>query len=165
MSRQKYIDSGADFSACGKYRYRLWRVWDQQLPSVAFVGLNPSTADADKDDHTIRRCVSLAKANGFGRLEMLNIWAYRATDPRKLPTFVTEEEQHNTIVVYQVACSCARVIAAWSSHPKAAHRLGAHGGVPKWWCFGVTKDGSPRHPSRLPNGVKMVRWPLEGGGA
>jgi hypothetical protein len=159
MKNSVYLSMGADLSACGRYRYRLWREWSTQLPILGVVGLNPSTADASKDDHTIRRCVSLAKANGYGRLEMLNLWAFRATDPSNLPTVVTEEEQHNTIVVHEISRSCARMVAAWSSHPKAALRLGSHGGVREWWCFGVTKDGSPRHPSRLPNGVCMVRWP------
>ena len=76
-------DRGADISPCGKYRYSLWRDWDWQgfANRVMFVGLNPSTADATNDDPTIRRCVRFATDWGFGGLVMVNLFAYRATDP------------------------------------------------------------------------------------
>src|SRR5207245_10014631 len=74
--------SGASFSRDRRYRYRLWRRWDAARPVVAFVMLNPSTADAARDDPTIRRWSGFARAWGYGRLEVVNLFAYRATDPR-----------------------------------------------------------------------------------
>ena len=84
----KNIRAGAKISGCGTYRYALWRHWDSDWNgqgdsnSVMFIGLNPSTADATEDDPTLRRCIGFAKSWGFGGLYMLNVFAYRATDPR-----------------------------------------------------------------------------------
>lgn len=76
-----YIVTSASIS--GDYRYRLGRAWAGG-PTCTFIMLNPSTADADQDDPTIRRCVGFAKALGCGALEVVNLYAYRATNPRDL---------------------------------------------------------------------------------
>ena len=79
-----YIRTGAEFSKDRIHRYALYRVWDESKPLIMLIGLNPSTADENKDDPTIKRCVSFAKHWGYGGLIMVNIFAYRATDPRKM---------------------------------------------------------------------------------
>ena len=78
--------SGAAFSPCGRYRYKLWRVWDPARPlgCVMFLMLNPSTATDNEDDPTIRRCIGYARSWGYGGLYVGNLFAYRATDPRRL---------------------------------------------------------------------------------
>ena len=67
-----------------KYRYVLLREWDSQLPKIMFIGLNPSTADENQDDPTIRRCIAFAKSFDYGGFYMLNLFAYRSTSPSKL---------------------------------------------------------------------------------
>ncbi|WP_417651456.1 DUF1643 domain-containing protein, partial [Acinetobacter baumannii] len=62
------IEKGAIISDCNKYRYSLWRIWDKEKPIFTFVGLNPSTADREQDDRTIRRCINFAKSWGGGLL-------------------------------------------------------------------------------------------------
>ena len=69
----------AIFDRTGMYRYSLWREWYADSPPVAFIMLNPSTADDRKDDPTIRRSIGFAHAWGFGALEVVNLFAYRAT--------------------------------------------------------------------------------------
>ena len=71
------VHKGAILSECQKYRYRLWRTWNDHLNSLAFVALNPSTADADIDDRTIRRMVGFAKSFGFDGIEVVNLFAFR----------------------------------------------------------------------------------------
>lgn len=71
---------GAQFSQCRKYRYALWRTWDDDS-HITFIGLNPSTADETEDDPTIRRCIAYAKKWEFGGINMLNLFAFRATSP------------------------------------------------------------------------------------
>src|SRR5262245_35048856 len=77
------IDAGAEFSDDRVYRWRLWRRWDHG-PMLMVVGLNPSTADEHTDDPTVRRCIGYAKRWGYAGLRMLNVFPYRATDPREL---------------------------------------------------------------------------------
>jgi hypothetical protein len=71
-------------SACGYYRYWLSREWDDSLPIVTFIMMNPSTADAFNDDATIRKCVGFAKAWGFGRIRVVNLFALRSREPLDL---------------------------------------------------------------------------------
>lgn len=71
---------GAIFDATQTYRYTLWREW-HDAPSIGFVMLNPNRADATLDDPTIRRCIGFAKAWEFGRLEVMNLFGYRAKTP------------------------------------------------------------------------------------
>lgn len=78
--------SDAVLSDCGTYRYSLTRVWDESRPRVCFVMLNPSTADASANDPTIVRCRNFAYSWNYGSLEVVNLFAYRATNPRVLRT-------------------------------------------------------------------------------
>jgi hypothetical protein len=78
------LKSTATISDCGKYRYTLSRVWDMALPQMGFVMLNPSTADADTDDPTIRKCIGFAKRGHCGGINVVNLFAFRATDPADL---------------------------------------------------------------------------------
>ena len=77
MIRQAVLDP------TGRYRYFLARDWGNG-PRVAFVMLNPSTADAEKDDATIRRCVGFAKLWGFASLGVVNLYGFRCTSPSRL---------------------------------------------------------------------------------
>jgi hypothetical protein len=74
----------AVLSDCGTYRYELSRRWDVTRGRVGFIMLNPSTADGQQDDPTIRRCIGFAKAWGYGWLVVRNLYALRATDPKEL---------------------------------------------------------------------------------
>jgi hypothetical protein len=75
---------GADFSPCGLFRWRLWRTWSELSRPLTFLMLNPSTADAMKNDPTVERCERRARRLGFGGVEVVNIFALRATDPEEL---------------------------------------------------------------------------------
>ena len=80
------ISKGARFSVDRKYRYALWRHWNgnKERNYVAFVGLNPSTADEKTDDPTIRRCMGFARSWGFNGIWMINAFAFRATKPKDM---------------------------------------------------------------------------------
>lgn len=135
-----------------KYRYALWRVWDySEDPSYAlFVGLNPSTADETIDDPTIRRCVAFAKAWGYGSLCMVNLFAWRATDPKDMLSAADPVGPENDAWLESLSISAGITIAAWGVN-------GSHLGrdkvvLPKLrvpHCLGLTKDGRPKHPLYL----------------
>jgi hypothetical protein len=111
----------ATISDCGKFRYRLFRKWGCGSP-LLFVMLNPSTADGEKDDATIRRCLRFAMAHDFGELEVVNLFAYRATDPKELRRagypVGPENDQHITDAVREAAAVCL----AWGSNAAGLER-------------------------------------------
>jgi hypothetical protein len=84
LDRSGAPSASARFSACGRYRWWLERCWDSRLPTLLFIGLNPSRADAERDDPTLRRLQSFARAWGFGRLEVVNLFARVAASPALL---------------------------------------------------------------------------------
>ncbi len=151
----------AVFSPCRRWRYELWRQWDGKLPFCMFIGLNPSTADENLDDPTVRRCIRYARDWGYGALCMTNIFAWRDTDPKKMKaqTFPIGKENDNTLS-YR-AGQAGIVIAAWGTH--GAH-LGRHRAVmdllPQLHALKVTKDGFPNHPLYLPLDAKPILFSL-----
>lgn len=176
-----YVAKGAEISACGRYRYLLWREWrgthnpkhwewwheedgsGQKIgipKSVLFVMLNPSIADGEKDDPTIRRCVSFARAWNYERLEVVNLFAYRATKPKDL--FAAGDDMHgpdNQEVIEHAVRDAGIVICAWG-----AHDIGEQGEIVRGWmhmkrhyALGFTKSGAPRHPLYMKLDSKPIR--------
>ena len=162
---RRYWATGAVFSpgAHPAYRYKLWRTWDNTAPVVAFVSLNPSTADEYEDDPTIRRDIGFAQAWRFGGLVKLNLFGYRSTDPGGLLSVDDPVGPDNDAAIVEVVRDVARVVLAWGSHSSpaslgalVAHRAAAvrervmthaRGEVGD---LGVNADGQPRHPLYLP---------------
>lgn len=154
--------SGAILSPCGRYRYKLWRQWDRR-PTVAFVGLNPSTADATKDDATLRRCIGFAKRWGHGSLVMLNLFGLRSTDPDALLGAADRVGPDTDTHLLREAQQAHRVVVCWGQHratqgrslqvATVLQRMGV-----RLWCLGTTADGSPRHPLRLRADTPLARW-------
>lgn len=161
-----YLSRTAVISGCGQYRYRLGRSWAADTSpgrTVAFVMLNPSTADAMVDDPTIRRCVGFARDWGFAALEVVNLLAYRATNPRDLvavrdpfgpynPGHLADAVREADLVVAAWGASFPQQLA-WSVDVTAAllRDRGAH-------HLGLTAAGHPRHPLYLRADTQPVRW-------
>ncbi|OHE90058.1 MAG: hypothetical protein A2213_00065, partial [Lysobacterales bacterium RIFOXYA1_FULL_68_6] len=155
MSAAGYVDKAAELSPCGLYRYTLRRTWDRSVSAVVFVGLNPSTADAERDDPTLRRCVSFARAWGYGGVVMVNLFAFRATDPKDMKRARDPVGVFNDGYISEQAQAAGCVVAVWGAGGRhlnrdlAVMRLLRACGV-KPLCLGTTNDGSPRHPLYLP---------------
>ncbi len=137
----------AGFSRCGLYRYWLRRSWDSTLPQCAFVGLNPSTANAKTDDPTLRRCIDFAQQWGFGSLFMVNLFSLRATDPRELLGVDDPIGPRTNLWLRRAKRESQLIIAAWGNGGALHNR---HSTVAKLLgdmrCLGVTASGMPRHP-------------------
>lgn len=155
--------SFAHISDDGLYRYRLERLWDDGRPIALFVMLNPSTADAMIDDPTIRRCIGFAKTYGMGGIEVVNLYALRATNPKHLWTASDPVGPLNDEIVEHALQMRARhgglTVAAWGANAKPDRvewfrsvSLGAH-------CLGSNKDGSPKHPLYLAAATALDPWP------
>ena len=139
------------FSDCGKYRYTLRRVWDSALDSLVVIGLNPSTADETQDDPTIRRCIGFARRERFGGILMLNLFAYRSTDPKVLGRVTNPIGPLNDQAI-DGACDGKTVLVAWGArgclHNRDQDVLKMLYGQ-KVVCLGFTQAGQPCHPLYL----------------
>jgi hypothetical protein len=158
---------GAVLSACGTYRYRLWRRWDPYKARLAWIMLNPSTADAEHDDPTIRRCIGFAKAWGYGGITVLNVWAFRSTDPDKLPGNDDERRgPENDAHLVDVILGSPGVICAWGAHKgatEAFRRFVQRNPVidlTALSCLGTTALGHPKHPLYVPSSMPAQPWRL-----
>ena len=148
------MERQARFSRCGKYRYALCRKWNGG-ESVMFVGLNPSTADQYQDDPTVRRCIRFARDWGFGRLVVVNLFAFRSTDPRVLGAVKDPVGPTNDRHIRDLASDVQLVIAAWGNRGRLLNRHQLLlGWLPDPHCLGITKSGLPRHPLYLRHDVK-----------
>jgi hypothetical protein len=133
------------------YRYCLVRTWNEKLPVMGVIMLNPSTADARRDDPTIKRCITRAAKEGFGSLVVVNIFAYRSTDPERLMMVPNPVGPDNDAFIRGMLDSCEVIIAAWGTggsylgRDKEVLAMARESNHPLW-CLGKTKDGYPRHP-------------------
>ena len=110
------LTRAATISACTKYRYSLRRTWQEGGRVVCFIMLNPSTADADIDDPTIRRCVGFGKSWGYDALEVVNLFAWRETEPKFLITPSDPIGPDNDGAILEASGRAELVVCAWGSH-------------------------------------------------
>jgi hypothetical protein len=152
---------GADFSEDRLYRYSLWRIWDESKPLVMFIGLNPSTADAENDDPTIRRVKSIAANLGYGGVYMCNCFSYISTNPAMLQAETLEAIMKNADVIKRVAERCTEIIFAWGNFDIVRKRgvdkqLSA--AFPNAKALFINKNGSPKHPLYCKTNIKPVKY-------
>jgi hypothetical protein len=174
----KDIRRTAELSECGAYRYRLGRIMLEPmsdtraelawyvLPRVmAFVMLNPSTADAFADDPTIRRCVGFAVRDGYDEICVMNLFAGRATKPDALFKMADPEGPENHTHWQALKSSSATIICAWGADkraiPQANKFISAMRGR-DLHCLGMSKDGHPRHPLYLKSETPVEPFILKG---
>lgn len=159
------IERRAVLSGDGLYRFNLTRTWDSAIESLPFVMLNPSTADAQVDDHTIRKCVGFARRWLFGGIAVFNLYAFRATKPADLwladdPIGVPRNDDLLREVLKIAQVRRAPVMAAWGAHAKAdrVEWFRSLPGAEQLHHFGLTAGGAPRHPLMLSYGAPFTRW-------
>jgi hypothetical protein len=174
MTAEEYpqrCGDGAILSSCRSYRYCLWRQVDAEIERrCAFIMLNPSTADERENDPTIRKCVGFASRWGYGAIDVVNLFAWRSTEPRALlqaPDAVGPENwKHVTTVVYEAA----RVVLAWGSHASVRGLIRNQLLSPHWFVIrtlwkagtlGRNQDGEPKHPLMLAYSTPFVGLSLE----
>lgn len=166
-----FEEASAVISPDGSYRYELRRQWAPGPITATFVMLNPSTADALTDDATVRRCTGFAKRENCSALVIVNLCAYRATDPADLRHAIdpcgprNREHVHEVLAaaeVEQEAGFPSPVIVAWGAYPLALlpdHALDVVTAFPiPLMCLGTTASGAPKHPLYLAADTPLVEW-------
>ncbi|MEO6541675.1 MAG: DUF1643 domain-containing protein [Ferruginibacter sp.] len=158
------LNEGANFSECGLYRYKLWRIWDENLPMAMCTGLNPSTANSEKNDATIRILIRMIEKLNYGGFYMMNCFPFITSSPELL---LRDEisDGWNFVVIQNTAAKCKDIIFSWGDF-----KIIKDAGMDKVFesifpdakCFGKSKSGSPLHPlamsqrnGRDPNNPKL----------
>jgi hypothetical protein len=155
-----HASSGATFSPCRRYRYRLWREWGDPANRVVFCAVNPSTADESEDDATIRKEIGFAKRWSFEAIEKINCFAWRSTDIRGLLDTKDPVGPDNDDAIAYAVRHAKRVVLCWGSHAPVKRLLAERAirvrqivhewvGMRELGHLGVCKDGHPRHPLML----------------
>lgn len=145
------------------YRYLLSRTWwnYQGAPRMTYVMLNPSIADSQVDDQTIRRCMLYAHRDGYGGIDVVNLYSLISTDPKALKThpfpvgpktagYWEKPLRHNGFVVVAWGANKMATPDRVAELRRAARR--------PLFCLGMNADGSPKHPARLGNDVRFELW-------
>lgn len=157
------------------YRYVLGRSWGDSRHAMTFVMLNPSTADAEVDDPTIRRCIGFAKREGCNRVRVINLFAWRATNPKDVPVrdcplaVGPDNASHWNIALD--ACGGRLVVAAWGSGSGLAHQAAFNTQARKFralciergvqlLCLGRTQGGQPRHPLYVKGDAPLIPYEI-----
>jgi len=148
------------FSPCRRYRYQLRIVWDDTLPLLCCIGLNPSTADETKDDPTLRRVQGFARDMGRGGVLMLNAYGYRSTDPKVLLSISDPCGPENTPANLRqwIEETGTTAIAAWGANIGHDWQVILKYELSNLDCFRITKSGYPEHPLYLPASLRPVAW-------
>jgi hypothetical protein len=137
---------GATFSDCGKYRYSLWRIWDESKPLAMCIGLNPSTANEADDDKTIQNLISVLWSYEYGGFYMCNLFALISPHPEDLracPNPIKDNDKH----LQEIAAKCSDVIFCWGAFKQAEYRAKKIIPMfPRALCFGKSASGKPFHP-------------------
>ena len=137
----------------GKRRYRLWRIWDPEIPRLLYVLLNPSYADAQTDDRTVAKLIQFTRNLGYGGFYLGNIHSYITSDPKSLWNHIIPYEPLNILHLKEMAKKSEKVVLGW----------GNSGNLPEWlkqmigqpYCFGNNQNGSPKHPLYLSHKTKL----------
>ncbi|WP_343302864.1 DUF1643 domain-containing protein [Chitinophaga niabensis] len=166
------MKKGATISECGIFRYSLWRLWDEK-PIVLFIMLNPSTADGDFDDPTIRRLIGFCQRWGTGGFYVGNLYPYRTSSPAILNEWwgsfdnwheMIDANKENQCLVKEMAIKASYCVIAWGANGmskglRTSEEYRYVTGELQLFCLGVTKAGFPRHPLYVPYDSPLITWP------
>lgn len=162
-------DRGALVSPCGRYRWLLWRRWAGDARPLVWVMLNPSTAGANDDDPTIRKCRGFSRRLGYGAMSVVNLFSYRATQPSDLHAWARDGAlSGEDAEQLRGACGGRDVILAWGAHGaqypvRVRTTIEAVRGVARrvGHLGELTKAGEYRHPLMLSYATTITWWPGE----
>ena len=160
------IRKSAIISGCQQYRYLLTRRWaeDPRLLNVLWIMLNPSTAGANNDDPTIRKCISFSRQWGYGGIKVVNLFAYRATSPKDMMSATNPiGPENNGHIEHAGMWNVGLVMCAWGNHGAFLDRYKV---VPQLtldhdlYCLkqNSKEPFMPGHPLYIRNDTKVAKY-------
>ena len=171
MNEPEYIKTMrlADKSDCGRYRYRLDRHINAGHLRVAFIGINPSVADAEQDDQTVRKWNGFAERLGVDRYMVGNIFPFIETDVKNVKNheIISEATFQNVMVLGEIIDEAHIIIPCWGSRGKIpkAYRFAVDDmerrlreSFKPLMCWGKTQSGDPKHPLMLGYDTPLVKY-------
>lgn len=151
----------------GEYRYSLVREWNVDNPkSVVFIMLNPSTADDEKEDQTTKVCIEFAKRWGFGSMQIVNLFAYRATEPnilKELNNYNKMVGERNNEFIQSALEEADKIVVAWGEHGIIKNRYRdteLKDILAKYplYCFRVIANNQPKHPLGVSYDTQLIEY-------
>ena len=156
---ENMMHNECEFSTDRKYRYTLKHIWDSTKDNIVFIGLNPSTADENKLDPTLRRIRGFASSWGYGSFTMLNAFAFRATNPSDMKSQDDPIGPENNSWIKLVCGSSDISIACWGVNGAFMNRgEQIRRMLDKLYYIKLTKDGYPSHPLYLKKDLTPSIW-------
>jgi hypothetical protein len=156
------MTKSALLSDCGLYRYVLTRIWSA-APPVCWIMLNPSTADANTDDPTIRKCIGFANCLGHGGIIVVNLFAFRCTNPDELPKGNRAIGVDNDEAIMRETDG-RRIIAAWGARNTGGRdyqvRTFMRDARRQMESLCLTKKGKPQHPLYVGYDAQPIKFCL-----
>lgn len=111
--------------------------------------LNPSTADSNKDDNTVKRLYHWTAQNKCGGFVIANLFAYRSRDPKRLKTTPDPVGPDNNKYIKELSEQCSIIVCAWGNHGNLMNRNSEVIELLKGqsiYCLETTSTGQPQHP-------------------
>lgn len=159
------MQKSAIISSCGKYRYRLERTWDTSKWVMMFIMLNPSIADAEIDDPTIRRCIGFAESWWYGWIIVWNLFPFRATNPKDLIEENTPFTLENSKYLYEMSEISDLILCAWWNqqiveklYKKFPRYMPLVSIIKQLSCIELSKGGVPKHPLYLKKSSQPISY-------
>jgi len=146
------ISRFADISNDKKDRFSLSRIWDSKKPKALYIMLNPSYADDESDDPTIRRLIFFSKKFKFGGFYVTNLFTQITPYPKEL-NMDNNSKKKNLIIISELIKKSDLIVYAWGnlvSEPMQLRKL-----IESPLCFGINKNGTPKHPLYLRSDTKL----------
>lgn len=151
------MTKGATFSECKQYRYLLYRIWNTKLPVLVCIGLNPSTANEEKNDQTINKLIRIVQNAGYGGFYMMNLFGLISRNPDDLrahPDPVGANDKY-----LQHYTQGQTVVFCWGNFKQAEYRAKKIKQMfPGAKCFGTNANGSPKHPLFLKSTTQIIDY-------
>lgn len=146
------ISRSADISNDKKDRFSLSRIWDSKKPKALYIMLNPSYADNESDDPTIRRLIFFSKKFKFGGFYVTNLFSQITPYPKEL-NMDNKSKKKNLKIISELIKKSDLIVYAWGnlvSEPIELRKL-----IESPLCFGINKNGTPKHPLYLRSDTKL----------